>query len=424
VLVLKDPDGAANRVKISLKYIPVDMVLDPSESINNMGNLRVNVLDAYELPAADRSGFSDPYCRFLIGDKEVFKSKTIKKTLTPAWNEFFETQITSRTAANMVVKVYDWDFGDSPDFLGEAPIPLTGLEPFQPKDVVLPLNGKSGHIRLRLLFKPDYVIRSRQGSSTFSGTFAAPGRIVTGVAGAPIKGVGMVGGGVLKGASFVKHGFKSKKKGDEGITEEEDGSVTVDPATPEKLQTVDSAAPTMGSLTTTPSPAPHSRTKSIAGSLYSKGDRGSVIDLGTASFAILSATGYPADAHVRITVYQMTAKGTKEVHETKAVKEPSGTITYTSRDEFKVQCTPAQQFQLVVKDHNTFGRDKELGEAWFFIDDSGSGAEKPITVGSGTIVVKSSFEHAGTSNGNGNGNGNGYDGTNSPRRSLTKRIRG
>lgn len=77
----------------------------------------------------------------------------------------------------------DWDMGDKDDLLGEAAINLNLLEPFKPQEIVLTLDGKSGVLRLKMLFKPDYVTRSRQGSSTFSGTFAAPGKIV----GAPVK---------------------------------------------------------------------------------------------------------------------------------------------------------------------------------------------------------------------------------------------
>lgn len=89
ILKLKDDEGRINSVKVSLKYIPVKMTLDPSESINNMGKLRVDVLDASDLPSADRNGFSDPYCKFELNGKDVFKTKVQKKTLHPAWNEFF-----------------------------------------------------------------------------------------------------------------------------------------------------------------------------------------------------------------------------------------------------------------------------------------------------------------------------------------------
>ncbi|MDA4133068.1 MAG: hypothetical protein OK454_08090, partial [Thaumarchaeota archaeon] len=83
MLKMKDEEGRTSFVKISLKYIPVMMQLDPSESINNMGNMRVDVLDAADLPAADSNGKSDPYCKFELNGREVFKTKVQKKTLHP-----------------------------------------------------------------------------------------------------------------------------------------------------------------------------------------------------------------------------------------------------------------------------------------------------------------------------------------------------
>ncbi len=215
MLKMKGDDGKVSSVKVSLKYIPVKMVLDASESMNNMGNLRVDVLSAVDLPPADSNGKSDPYCKFELNGQEVFRTKTQKKTLAPVWNEFFELPIPSRTAAKFKVTVYDYDFADKPDLLGATDVDLEFLEPFKSREMKLRLDGKSGEIVLRLLFRPDYVTRQRQGTSTFSGTFAAPGRIVTGVAGAPIKGgvavAGAVGHGVGKGASFIKRGFRGKK---------------------------------------------------------------------------------------------------------------------------------------------------------------------------------------------------------------------
>ena len=44
---------------MSARYVPVQIRLEPRESINNMGVLRVEVISAKGLLAADRSGKSD-----------------------------------------------------------------------------------------------------------------------------------------------------------------------------------------------------------------------------------------------------------------------------------------------------------------------------------------------------------------------------
>lgn len=387
-LTLKSDRGGVNKVVVELKYLPVKMQLDPSESINNMGTLRVDVLDAADLPSADRNGFSDPYCKFRLNGKEIHKTKTQKKTLHPAWNEFFEVQVPSRTAANFKVDVYDWDFGDKADFLGATAIDLKVLEPFQPKEIQYPLDGKSGVIRLKMLFKPDYVTRSRQGTSTFSGTFAPAGKVI----GAPVKGVGKVGGGVVKGASFIKRGILGRSGSkDESPRSDTNGSLATDEpvaespvaATPTKAsQLIDGSASPI-------TPTMHSRTKSNQSSTTANGFKGTS-ESGTANFIIVSATGYPPKADVQVLIKLVGGKG-KELFKTKAIKSSSGTVEFdTSHENFKVPCSPDAQFQVVVKDHDTF-RSKDLGEALFFVSDQGAGSEQTVKAGVGNVTIRSSF---------------------------------
>ncbi|CZR50948.1 probable transmembrane protein [Phialocephala subalpina] len=399
ILKLKDEQGNLCSIKVSLKYIPVNMRLDPSESINNMGKLRVDVLDASDLPSADRNGYSDPYCKFELNGKDVFKTKVQKKTLHPAWNEFFEVDITSRTAAKFVCNVYDWDFGEKADHLGAADINLELLDPFKAHEYNLTLDGKSGSVRLRLLFRPDYVTRSRQGSSTFSGTFATPGKIVTGVAGAPIKGVGFAAGGVIKGASFIRHGFKSKKKDDEDTNGT--GEVEMEAEDSDFLKGApkrSSALPTGPSAESSPVTPPgtalgvpgHGRTKSFGAQSMHSLTPGAA-PTGTASFTIMAANGFPPSSNVMVYMKQVTPKP-KTIHKTEHIKSGTGSVSFNEKKEsFKCACSADTQFQIQVKGHNTFGSDDDLGEAPFFVDDSGTGLEKTVKVGSGTVIVKSNF---------------------------------
>ncbi|KAK4042437.1 C2 domain-containing protein [Parachaetomium inaequale] len=396
VLKMKDNDGEVYSIRVSLKYVPVKMQLDPSESINNMGNLRVDVLDAQDLPAADSNGKSDPYAKFELNGQEVFKTKTQKKTLNPTWSEFFNVPVPSRTAAKFKATVWDWDFADKPDFLGGADINLAQLEPFRAQEVKYPLDGKSGVIRVRMLFTPDYVTRTRQGTSTLAGTFSVPGRIVTGVAGAPIKGgvavAGAVGHGVGKGASFLFRGLRGKKDGDSSDDSDRNSvdipQITTDgpPAEAGKPAVVvangDAAAASSQLLH-------HNRTKSAgASSVHSAMVPGAAS--GTASFTVVSAAGYPPSADVYVTVTQLRDDGkTKQVGKTKHRKSADGTVKFD--ETFRIQCTPDAQFRVEAKEHHTFGSDDPLGETLYFVDDSGSGAEKALPVGSGTVVIKSAF---------------------------------
>lgn len=401
---LRDDEGRTSSVKVSLKYIPVKMQLDPSESINNMGNLRVDVLDAQDLPSADSNGKSDPYCKFELNGQEVYKTKVQKRTLTPVWNEFFEMPVASRTAAEFNVKVYDYDFADKPDFLGAAAINLEQLDPFRPSETKLILDGKSGTLRLRMLFRPAYVTRTRHGTSTFSGTFAAPGRIVTGVAGAPIKGGMAVGGavahGVGKGTSFLKRGFKGKKNDDSDSPTPSFSEVpTITTNGGDFPGGIGRATGETAPPRTPPGPpgpangpanngiAIHERTRSFgASSIHSAAGLGP--QGGSATFTVVSATGFPPSSDIYVVINQLTPKN-KVAAKTEHHKSQSGTVKFG--ETFKWTCTPDAQFQVQVKEHHTFSSDDDLGEALYFVDETGTAQEKEVKVGSGSVVLKSTF---------------------------------
>lgn len=403
ILKLKSEDGRSGSVKVSLKYIPIKMDLDPSESINNMGNLRLDILDGVDLPSADRNGKSDPYCRFELNGEDIFKTKVIKKTLSPTWNEFFEVPVPSRTAAKFKCTVWDYDFADKPDLLGSTDVNLAQLEPFKAYEAQYPLDGKSGSVRIRMLFRPDYVTRSRQGTSSFAGTFGAPTRIVTGVAGAPIKGgvavAGAVGHGVGKGASFVRRGLFGKKDSNGTVVEVAE---PVEDAGPggglKKAPTLEAAAAGRRDVTPTPAvipsietPSPsHKRTPSIGASSIQSGMPGA--PTGTAFFTVVSAAGFPGSSDLYVAVSQVAPKE-KTVGKTKHFKSSAGEWSFD--ESFKFNCSADSQFKVEVKGNHTFGSDDELGEHAYFVDETGGGP-KELEMGGGTVVLKSSFQPADT----------------------------
>lgn len=410
ILKLKTEDGKGGWVKVSLKYIPVKMELDPSESINNMGNLRVDIIEGAELPSADRNGKSDPYCKFELNGLDVFKTKVIKKTLSPQWNEYFEVSVPSRTAAKFNVKVYDYDFADKPDFLGGSEIDLAVLEPFKAYETRYPLDGKSGDVRLRMLFRPDYVTRARHGTSALQGTFGGPTRIVTGVAGAPIKGgvavAGAVGHGVGRGASFIRRGILGGKK--DRDRDSIAGSIQGGNEVPVAAGVATADEPAIGGIRKasglgeaaalhpdTPIPSieggsMHGRAKSVsASSIYSAAPGGA--GTGTAHFTIVNASGFPSGTDLYVTLSQIAPKE-KTVGKTKHFKSSTGQWSF--EEAFKFNCAPDAQFKIEARGNHTFGSDDDLGEHPYFVDETGTSAPKELTVGNGTITVKSSFQAA------------------------------
>ncbi|KAG2187239.1 hypothetical protein INT44_004924, partial [Umbelopsis vinacea] len=81
------------------------------------GTIVISLIGARGLKAMDRGGTSDPYARVRIGKNVVAKTKHIKKTLEPQWNERFEVNVNSaKTTVDIKVKdhntLQDVDIGN------------------------------------------------------------------------------------------------------------------------------------------------------------------------------------------------------------------------------------------------------------------------------------------------------------------------
>uniref|UniRef100_A0A3B4GYW8 Multiple C2 domains, transmembrane 1a n=1 Tax=Pundamilia nyererei TaxID=303518 RepID=A0A3B4GYW8_9CICH len=83
-------------------------------------------------------GTSDPYVKFKIAGKEVFRSKTIHKNLNPVWDERVSLLVETLRDP-LYVKVFDYDFGLQDDFMGSAYLYLESLEHQRALDVALDL---------------------------------------------------------------------------------------------------------------------------------------------------------------------------------------------------------------------------------------------------------------------------------------------
>ncbi|KAG1682552.1 Dysferlin [Nymphon striatum] len=100
--------------------------------------LRVYMYQARHLPAADRSGFSDPFaCVSFMNQSK--KTEVIPQTLCPTWDQtlFFDEVVifgdkdaVSTHPPLIVIEVYDRDIVGEPEFLGRCTVrPIVHLDP-------------------------------------------------------------------------------------------------------------------------------------------------------------------------------------------------------------------------------------------------------------------------------------------------------
>ncbi|XP_032061889.1 multiple C2 and transmembrane domain-containing protein 1 isoform X4 [Aythya fuligula] len=124
-----------------------------------MYQLDITLRRGQNLAARDRGGTSDPYVKFKLGGKEVFRSKTIHKNLNPVWEEKTSILI-DNLREPIYIKVFDYDFGLQDDFIGSAFLDLTSLELNRQTDVTLSLKDPHypdhdlGSILLSVLLAP------------------------------------------------------------------------------------------------------------------------------------------------------------------------------------------------------------------------------------------------------------------------------
>ncbi|XP_038559565.1 multiple C2 and transmembrane domain-containing protein 1 isoform X3 [Micropterus salmoides] len=111
------------------------------------------------LAIRDRTGTSDPYVKFKIAGKEVFRSKTIHKNLNPVWDERVSLLVETLRDP-LYVKVFDYDFGLQDDFMGSAYLHLESLEHQRTLDVTLDLKDPQypehnlGSLELAVILSP------------------------------------------------------------------------------------------------------------------------------------------------------------------------------------------------------------------------------------------------------------------------------
>ncbi|XP_050370865.1 C2 domain-containing protein At1g53590 [Argentina anserina] len=120
-----------------------------------LGHVRVEVIEASDMKAADLNGFSDPYVKGQLGLYR-FRTKVQKKTLAPNWHEEFKIPIITWDSSSVLsIEVLDKDrFVD--DSLGSCSINIDEYRDGQRHDLWLPLqNIKTGRLHLAVTVLED-----------------------------------------------------------------------------------------------------------------------------------------------------------------------------------------------------------------------------------------------------------------------------
>lgn len=90
--------------------------------------IHVQMLKGRGLSPRDSNGLSDPYAVLQYGITSA-KTKTIRKTLNPEWNETLTLGSLSAAEKQIEVKVWDWDYlARKHDFIGQFSINLAAPE--------------------------------------------------------------------------------------------------------------------------------------------------------------------------------------------------------------------------------------------------------------------------------------------------------
>ncbi|XP_030353864.1 multiple C2 and transmembrane domain-containing protein 2 isoform X2 [Strigops habroptila] len=99
--------------------------------------LTIHLKEGRNLVIRDRCGTSDPYVKFKLNGKTLYKSKVVYKNLNPVWDETVVLPVQSLDQ-KLWIKVYDRDLTSS-DFMGSAFVALTELELNRTTEQVLKL---------------------------------------------------------------------------------------------------------------------------------------------------------------------------------------------------------------------------------------------------------------------------------------------
>ncbi|XP_028273900.1 multiple C2 and transmembrane domain-containing protein 1 isoform X5 [Parambassis ranga] len=166
-------EGAADSDGV-MEGVGASSAVPPERAVHSSGmyKLEVELKRGHSLAVRDRGGTSDPYVKFKMAGKEVFRSKIIHKNLNPVWDER-TTLVLDSLSEPLYVKVFDYDFGRQDDFMGSAYLHLDSLEQQRTIPVTLVLKDPQypdedlGTLELAVTLTPkDSPLEERRDSTT------------------------------------------------------------------------------------------------------------------------------------------------------------------------------------------------------------------------------------------------------------------
>jgi len=370
--LVNQDDDVVGVVEIETRYVPVPVVLEPRETVNNQGSLRVTLLTGHDMLGVDRGGKSDPFAVFTLNGERVFKSSVKKKTINPEWHEDFAVSVSSRVGADFQVEIFDWNQLEQAKSLGTAKITLEEIEPLIAIERTLALSsekrGAKGQITIRMVFQPEIIMRARKSTSTFS----AAGRTMTAIGTAPIS----AGKGVLQGVAGV---FK-RGHGEDGPNVFSLGTVPESKAVPDIPGTQVSQPVTDGEHVV---PVVSSGTN----------EHSTPTDPGILKVSVLDAKDLIGGQDVK--PYAVVRIGEKEFK----TKHAGKTVAPEWNETFEFPVGPSTpKLYVSIFDHKTLGKDKALGDAdvdiWQHVQpvsNSAANVSAEIKNGHGIVTLQLSF---------------------------------
>jgi hypothetical protein len=131
----------------------------------------VRIVEAFDLPASDNSGLSDPYVKIQLAGQAHFapRERTTAVSLAnlnPKWNELHYFLVSGEDQFKVVVEVIDWDQYTADDTIGITFVDakLSELDPCRPQQHRLGIGRASAEIVVELsalaLDRIDGVLKS------------------------------------------------------------------------------------------------------------------------------------------------------------------------------------------------------------------------------------------------------------------------